>query len=482
MDSRRKLTILQLNDIHGYLEPHREFVWSDGEPSFPIMGGFARIATLFARIRQEVNGATLALDNGDMFHGTYVAVKSKGVDLIPAVNALMLDAITAHWEFAWGPKHFEDLVSKLDHPMLALNCYRKDSGTRPFPSSTVIERAGLKVGIIGMAATIIDKSMPPHFSDGLRFDIDEAAVANEIARLRGDRDCDLIILLSHLGLPQDIKLAGNVPGIDIILSGHTHNRLTEPIIVDGTLIIQSGCHGSYIGRLDVEISADKVTHWTHSLIPVDETISESLPMKAIVDKIMAPHRVMLEEVVGFCKMALHRCTQMDAPMDDVLLAAIATAAGTDVAFSNGWRYGAPVATGAVTVNDLWNIIPTNPPVSTVIVTVREIRQMIEENLERTFSANPYMQMGGYLKRFRGLTLIGKLENPIGTRIEHMFAADGKLEDDRELKVAFVTDQGVPEQYGRDRQNLTMSAIDALRRYFSNETVGLIGNVGRFIPE
>lgn len=92
--------------------------------------------------------------------------------------------------------------------------------------------------------------------------------------------------------------------------------------------------------------------------------------------------------------------------------------------------------------------------------------MMEENLERTFSADPFAQMGGYLKRFRGLTIYGKLENPSGNRIERVFTPDGLLDADHSYKIAFVTAQGVPKKFGRNRQDLPVKAIAALRSYFS----------------
>ena len=136
-------------------------MWTAQGASYPIMGGYARIAALLKQARRETPGGVIALDNGDTFHGTYPAMSSRGDALVPLVNALKLDAMTAHWEFAWGPQHFMELVSRPNHPMLALNCYDKNTGERPFPGSMVVERAGLRVAVVGIAATIIDKSMPP---------------------------------------------------------------------------------------------------------------------------------------------------------------------------------------------------------------------------------------------------------------------------------------------------------------------------------
>lgn len=133
------------------------------------------------------------------------------------------------------------------------------------------------------------------------------------------------------------------------------------------------------------------------------------------------------------------------------------------------------------MNDLWNIIPSNPPISTVDLTGVEIQEMMEESLERTFSADPFGQMGGYLKRFRGLTIYGKLENPPGHRIEHIFTVDAALAADHSYKAAFVTAQGVPQKFGRNRQDLPVKAINALQDYFRRQSTHPNEGLGRFIP-
>jgi len=469
--TRSALTILQINDTHGYLEPHPELVWEGGEPSFPVLGGYARIASLFEAVRHERPNSVLTLDNGDTFHGTFPAVYSKGEALVAPVNALGLDAMTAHWEFAWGPDHFRQLAQKLKHPMLAINCYEKASGKRPFPPSRLLERAGLRIGVIGIAATIIDKSMPPHFSTGLRFTIGDEELPGEIERLRRFEGAELIVVLSHLGFPQDAKLASLVAGIDVLLSGHTHNRLEHPVVVNGALIIQSGCHGSFVGRLDLDIADRKIARFAHRLIPVDESLPSNPTMNALVESVMAPHRAMLSEVVGSTLVGLHRNTILESPMDEFLLAAISKAANANIAFSNGWRYGAPIPPGPITMNDLWNVIPTNPPVSVVDLTGRELVAMIEENLENTYAADPYRQMGGYVKRCRGLTMIAKIENPPGHRIDRLFVEGRLVEPETIYQAAFVTAQGVPAKYGRNRRDLTIRAVEALRSYLSDHSAG-----------
>lgn len=463
------LIILQLNDLHGYLEPHAEAVRNGNRVEYRTLGGLARIATAFEQVR-ATNEHVITLDNGDTFHGTYAALQSKGEAMVPLMNGLHFDAMTVHWEFAYGPAQVQRLAAQLSYPMLAINCYGKDDGELFFPPYRMLERGGLRIAVIGIASNVVDRTMPPAFSEGLRFTLGNEELPGWIAYVRTREHADLVVVLSHLGFPQDVKLAMEVSGIDILVSGHTHDRMEEAIVVNNAIIFQSGCHGSFFGRLDVEVENRTVVAYRHQLIAVDERFTPHPAMQRQVDALMAPHRATLSEIIGYTEIALDRYRMLHSPIDDLLLDAIASAAGTEIAFSNGWRYGAPIVPGPITMNDLWNIIPVNPPISIVDLTGEEIRRMLEENLERTFAADPYWQMGGYVKRCRGIDLYVKIENPLGSRIDRLFALGKAIDLGRTYTVAFVTEQCVPTKFGRNRKALDIHAIDALRRHLAHMPV------------
>ncbi|GLI47604.1 bifunctional metallophosphatase/5'-nucleotidase [Methanoculleus bourgensis] len=461
-----QVTLLQMNDSHGYLELHPELFWAGDRAEYLMAGGYARIAALLEAVRDARPGRVLAFDCGDTIHGTYPAVQSEGEALVPVLNALRFDAMTAHWEFAYGPEQFRKVARGLDYPVLAVNCYDDSSGDPVFPPYTVCETDGLQVGVIGIAATIVDKVMPKSFSEGIHFTLGNEELPGYIARLRDEEGVDLVVVISHLGFPQEVKLAREVDGIDVLLSGHTHNRLFEPAVVNETIIIQSGCHGSFLGRLDLTVENRRVTKFDHDLIIVGEAIQPLPEVEEMIGEVMDPHRERLSRVVGETRTGLNRNMVLEATMDNLLLQALLDLTGADMAFSNGWRYGAPVPPGPVTVNDLWNIIPVNPQVSTVEITGRELRAMMEENLERTFARDPYDQMGGYVKRCMGVNLYCRLENAPGLRILEFFAGGKRLDPDAVYQAAFVTSQGVPANYGENREVLDTSAIEALERYLA----------------
>ncbi|MFW5868871.1 MAG: bifunctional metallophosphatase/5'-nucleotidase, partial [Armatimonadota bacterium] len=398
MSASGELTIVQLNDSHGYLDQHLELFWSGGEAAYAPAGGMPRIKRIVDGIRAETGGDMLFFDCGDTIHGTHAAVESKGRAVVPIANELGLDAWTAHWEFAWGPEHLKEIAAEMDHPLLAINCYDEETDEPAFDTTRVIERAGLRIGVIGIAAVIVDRTMPAHFSEGIYMTMGNEELPGEIRRLREEEACDLIVVVSHLGFPQEVKLAKQVDGIDVLLSGHTHNRLHRPTVVNGAIIFQSGCHGSFLGRLDCTVADGEIRNFEHSLVIVGDDVEPDRELQGMVDEITQPGADALAEVVGETRTGLYRAKTLESTMDNLLLQSLLAETGAQMAFSNGWRYGAPVQPGPITVGDLWNIIPVNPPVSTCVLTGAELREMLEENLERTFARDPWDQMGGYVKR------------------------------------------------------------------------------------
>lgn len=282
-----------------------------------------------------------------------------------------------------------------------------------------------------------------------------------------------------MGFPQEIKLSQEVEGIDLLLSAHTHNRIYEPVKIEDTLIIQSGCHGSFLGHLDLVIEDKKIIDYKHQLVLLDKSIEEDPEMKALVDRSMEAYQEKLNKLLGKTTTDLSRYEVLESTMDNFLLQAMLEYSGAEIAFSNGWRYGAPIPKGDIRENDLWNIIPVNPPLSKVVLTGKEIWDMLEENLERTFSKDPYEQMGGYVKRSMGISMYFKFENPYGQRIQELFVGEDRIIPEKEYRAVYVTSQGVPKKYGKNRENLDIHAIDVLKDYIkSHGTISapLRGNI------
>ncbi len=148
----------------------------------------------------------------------------------------------------------------------------------------------------------------------------------------------------------------------------------------------------------------------------------------------------------------------------MLLQAIRDKTGIPRVFSNAWRYGAPIPAGPITRGALRDWVPMNPPVSAVMLSGAELRGLIEQNIERTFAADPFAQMGGYVKRALGLRAYVKLENPPGMRLQALFVGGAPVRDDARYGTAFLTEQAVPPGVGEGRRPLGLQAADVLCDY------------------
>ena len=413
-DSLKRLTLIQQNDTHAQFEAHPELFWQNGKATYRTLGGYARAATVVRQIREETAGACFFVDCGDTIHGTGAAQWTKGAAIVPVINAMGVDLLTpGNWEWGFGPQVLRERVAEMNCPVVCCNVERADTGEREFEPCLVREIGGVRVGFIGVTSPIVTQTMPRAFGLGLRFREPVDVLPKAIFKLRNEQKAELIVVVSHVGFPQEVKLAQEVEGIDVILSAHTHNRLEKPVVVGKTILIQSGFGGSFLGRLDLEVHKGHVCDYTHQLIALEESIEPDGEVERIVNQQLEPHRARLNQVVGQIATPLHRMTVLESPMDNLLTDAYVDLIGAEVAFSHGWRYGSPVLPGDVTLGDLWQIIPTNPEVVTFHLSGAQILQRIEANLQSVYASNAFNQKGGFVMRVSGLNAVVRLNNPKG---------------------------------------------------------------------
>lgn len=227
---------------------------------------------------------------------------------------------------------------------------------------------------------------------------------------------------------------------------------------------------SSIGHLELDFEDNKLIDIRHEYILLDERVKEDKNMLDMLsnDEILKKHSEYLEKVVGETLIDLHRGSSFYGTMDFLLLDAMRKATGLDIAFSNGWRYGGAIEKGKLNRRNLYQIVPMDPPIMTTEMAGLEICEMLEENLESTFSAEPFKQMGGYIKRNSGLKIYFKVENPRGHKIQKVFVGDEELSFDRIYKVAYVTRQGVPERFGKNHKEFGKSSIKSMEELLAEK--------------
>lgn len=388
---------------------------------FGPMGGLDRLATLIAAIRAERPGRTLLLDGGDTWQGSWTSLQSRGAEMVAALNLLGADATTGHWEFTFGAERVRENIQALDAAFLAGNVQEAEWDEDVFAHTKTFERGGVQVAVIGQAFPYTPIANPAWMVPEWRFGLKEEKVA---ARVRAAREggAQLVVLLSHNGFDVDRKLASRVPGIDVILTGHTHDALPEPLVVGRTLLLASGCHGKFLGRLDLEVSGGRVVGWRHALIPVFANAIRPDPAAAdFVARMRAPHAAELGRVVARAETALWRRGNVAGTMDEVICTALATQRDAEIALSPAFRWGYAITAGSqVTAEDVYaHTAITYPAAYRTEMTGAQLRALLEDVAENLFHPDPYAQQGGDMVRSAGLAYSLHVNAATGQRIQDL---------------------------------------------------------------
>ncbi|MCM3125911.1 MULTISPECIES: bifunctional UDP-sugar hydrolase/5'-nucleotidase [unclassified Mesobacillus] len=461
-----KLTIIQQNDTHGSLDLHDELFWKNNQPELSKTGGLPRIAKYIKNLKSQKDNV-LFLDGGDLFHGTLPLVASKGEAIIPALQKMELDGwVPGNWDFAYGKQQLSSLANALPFPAVACNVREQDSNQSFLKPYMIKEMNGVKLGVIGLTYPYVDETMPESFSKGLSFTKGVEETRHCVEELKGK--VDLIVLLSHMGLPLDVELATLVEGIDIILSGHSHDRIEKPITVNGALVVQAGSSASFLGNLEINMEGGKMAEYQYELIAIDESFPVDEEMEEIIADILEPYRKERDNVVGRTESILHRMTLNEAPMDQLITDAYLHAFDDcDLAFSHGWRYGTPVQPGDITEYDLHTIIPTNPEMFTLEMSGEQLMNALEKNLEMVFSRDPFKQKGGYILRSSGLFMAFKPYNPEGNRIQKLLVGGEEIDLKKTYKVAGGGKQ-LFKGVEADKTYQGVHAVDVIKQFLNEK--------------
>lgn len=391
--------------------------------AYGAMGGLDRIATVVKAIRGERGDRMLLLDGGDTWTNSWTSLQTKGQDMADAMRMLKTDAMTAHWEFTLGEARVRELADGMGFPLLAQNIREAEFEEHVFEASRIFERNGVKIGVVGQAFPYTPISNPRWMIPNWTFGIREKELAAEIESLR-TKGADLIVLLSHNGFDVDRKVAERVPGIDVILSAHTHDAVPEVTQIGRTLLVASGSNGKFVSRLDLDVQSKRVASFRYRLIPIfSDAITPDAEMKAHIEAVREPFQKDLSRVLGTTDGLLYRRGNFDGTLDTLICDSIIEQRDVEISLSPGVRWGPSMLPGApITFEDITNATAMSYPACyRTTMTGARLKEVLEDVADNIFNPDPYYQQGGDMVRCGGLGYAIDIAQPAGQRISNLTA-------------------------------------------------------------
>ncbi|HET9746558.1 MAG TPA: bifunctional metallophosphatase/5'-nucleotidase [Chitinophagaceae bacterium] len=424
------LTLLHTADIHSQLDIHDEFFLENNKPVYKKRGGFATLKTMINTLRDQNPGNTLVIDGGDCFQGAGIAALTEGKAIIPLINNIGYDImLPGNWEVVYGKEMMLKDMFGYDGVKVCANMFHDTSdeqnGQLIFPPYFIKHIAGIKVGFIGYNDPLTPKRQSPAYSYGIRFTFPKKNLSHYIQLLKQYEKCEMIFLLTHMGLAQQVGLSNmeEAKGADYILGADTHERIRTPINGAYARVTEPGAFGSFISKLDIVIENGKVKDHNYQLLDVDPLLyKEDEEMKMLIKKTKDPYAKKLNTVIGKTKTPLVRYYVIETPMDNFITDAIMWKFKPDIALSNGFRFCPPLVPDAktgmadITKDFLWSMLPVDSEAKKGTASGQQIRDWMEHELENAFADDPEKRFGGWVIRFSGMKVNFTIKKEKGKRV------------------------------------------------------------------
>jgi 2',3'-cyclic-nucleotide 2'-phosphodiesterase (5'-nucleotidase family) len=541
------ITLMQLSDVHGHMHSHTE-IFPDGRID-QHSGGLAKLTTLINEVRADTpNSLLLAI--GDTTHGSAEMLFSGGELIMPWLNSIGIDVFTpGNWDFGWGPRVYRQRftpntqielapnnrttvawlipgcnvpgglvpyadchLEKATFDTVAMNVYNYNEvaaqsnpaqplGPLVHAPYKIKEVNGKKVAVLGLTSDVVPQQAQA-FNTGFRFTMGYKEMPATIAAAQAD-GADLIVVLSELGLAKNVQMVKEFPEIDVMFSGHTHERTPEAIVIQHSdengghisLVTESG-EDSFLGRLDLKINgAGEITDYTWDLIEADSTVAEDPVVEAMVDDALKTfvsgpdqhchtfgvnafpfgtgHTLCdpFDTVVGNTEVTIQRFNVLEDVSNNVMVDAFANLAkslgqtdsqgnllddSNTLSTTNGFRFDIVIPgsddgfSGDITIGDLYDYYPIGAATALAEYTGGRLKLHWEGILNNVFDPNPFRQRGGWFLGFTNnmhfdIRLSDDFPRSIsyGKRIANVTVGGNRIDDSKIYTLASCYPHGNP---------------------------------------
>jgi 2',3'-cyclic-nucleotide 2'-phosphodiesterase (5'-nucleotidase family) len=443
----RVVTLLFTNDVESAYDPIPAF-WLD---DLEMIGGIAELSTLINQLREQ-EPRTFLFDSGDIFTGS-LAKMTRGALAFELMLSMGYDAMAiGNHEFEYGVEILAWEKNRAPFPVLGANLFYKDTDHPFAPAHAIIEREGVRIGVIGIMGQDARTAITPSFIAPLDVRDPIESVQRSVDELRDE--VDLIVLLTHQGktapmqtdaesdprlqrdIDADIRLAGAVSGIDVLFAGHADAGTPEPVVHEstGTLIMQTYGQATHLGFLQLTLGADGISSYEGRLIPVDA--DRLAPDPVIVDKLDRYRRAYpeLRERVGRTAARMNRRYIEESDIGNLMADIFVESSGADVALVHSGSLRKDLPGGDIARVDILDTYPFVDRVEVIGLNGDQLRRLIEQSLT--------LERG--LLQVSGLEIVYDLERPRGQRLVSLKHQGRLVAPDDTFEVAgasFLTEGG-----------------------------------------
>ncbi|MCP4229086.1 MAG: hypothetical protein GY771_02925 [bacterium] len=390
--------ILHINDLHSHLDP---IVNADGTES----GGIARIATLVGGIKalNEKQGIpTYFFVAGDAISGTPYSTVYDGEATFAALDNAGVDAMTlGNHEFDFGQDNLRGLIDMADFPVISANVYvGEETDHVGFTDGDVVLGNNPRVLVIGLTTPETTYTTNPKNVIGLTFS-NPAKTSKEVFYWNAD-NYDVAVGLTHLGVLSDRKLAEGLPEYDIIVGGHSHTLLEEPEFVGDTAIVQAGCYGYYVGRLDaVYTDAGEVEITEYRMLPVTGDLGDNPKVEGVLKGYRERLGDETNKIVADipAQITAESCRSTETVFGDLLTDIMRDISGADIAFSNGGGIRANLGPGEISIGDVLTALPFNNTIITASVTGEQLQAIFDYCAREQTPGGGFLQVSGMTVKY-----------------------------------------------------------------------------------
>ncbi|MBB3838403.1 2',3'-cyclic-nucleotide 2'-phosphodiesterase (5'-nucleotidase family) [Runella defluvii] len=450
------ITLLQTTDVHCQLHAHDELFWENNQLAFRKAGGYAHLATAIDQLRKQNPDNTFVMDTGDMFQGSMLSVKTSGQAFVPLLNAIGYDLyLPGNWEVVYYKQNMQKLMGGLMAPKVCANMYHDvgegKKGELVFQPYHIIHKLGVKIGFLGYTDHLVPIRQSPYYSKGIVYTKPEDNIKYWVEVLKQQEQCDFVIVLAHIGLSQQIALANNpdAKGVDYVFGADTHERVRKPIQCEYAKVVEPGAFGSFVGRLDLQVTDGKIVGEKYELIEVNPKKYPAKPeIKKLVEEIEKPYHAQINQVIGYSTEPLYRNMVVENTIDTLIVDALKWKVNTEVVLSNGFRFCPPCvpdASGKVAITEgyLFDMLPVDATVRVGKATGQQLVDWLEKELQNVFAQDATKRFGGWVVRFKGMEVEFKAFERVGQRVKKVMIGDKPLELEKTYTIAACERDGDP---------------------------------------